>query len=76
MLSSVLADEKAAGLNVLTEAEKAEGWSLLFDGKDLSQWKNYQKDGVDPKWQVADGAFTLTEKGGGDILTKEQYGSF
>ena len=62
--------------NVLTDAEKAEGWALLFDGKDLSQWKNYQKDGVSEKWQIADGVLTLTEKGGGDILTNEQFGSF
>lgn len=76
MLGSAVADDKAGVNNVLSEAEKAEGWSLLFDGKDLSQWKNYQKDGVDAKWQIADGAFTLTEKGGGDIVTKEQYGAF
>lgn len=77
MLGSALADEKAGGVNVLTDAEKAEGWVLLFDGKDLSQWRNYQKEGsVNEKWKVADGAFTLTEKGGGDIITKAQYGSF
>ena len=35
MLGTGLADEKAGVANVLTDAEKAEGWSLLFDGKDL-----------------------------------------
>ncbi len=62
--------------NTLTEAEKAEGWTLLFDGKDLSHWRNYKKEGISEKWQVADGAFTLTAKGGGDIITKETYGAF
>lgn len=62
--------------NTLTETEKAEGWKLLFDGKDLSQWRNYQKEGVSDKWQVADGAFTLTGKGGGDIITRETFGAF
>ncbi len=62
--------------NTLTDAEKAEGWALLFDGKDLSQWRNFKKEDIDGKWQVADGAFTLTEKGGGDIITKETYGAF
>ena len=62
--------------NTLTEAEKAEGWTLLFDGKDLSLWRNFRKEGLDDKWQVADGAFTLTKKGGGDIVTKETYGAF
>ncbi len=77
MLGTGLADEKAGVANVLTDAEKAEGWSLLFDGKDLSQWRNYQKEeGVNEMWKVADGAFTLTGKGGGDIITKEQYAAF
>lgn len=66
----------AAEPNALTEAEKAEGWTLLFDGKDLSLWRNFRKEGLDDKWQVADGAFTLTKKGGGDIVTKETYGAF
>ncbi len=68
--------EVSVSPNTLTEAEKAEGWSLLFDGKDLSSWRNYQKEGVDGKWKVADGVFTLTEKGGGDIITTAQYGAF
>lgn len=66
----------AAEPNTLTEAEKSAGWTLLFDGKDLSQWRNFKKEGVDAKWAVADGAFTLTEKGGGDIVTKEVFEAF
>ena len=62
--------------NTLSDAEKAEGWKLLFDGKDLAQWRNFKKDGISDKWSIADGAFTLTEKGGGDIITKETYGAF
>lgn len=72
LASPVLAEQP----NTLTEAEKAEGWTLLFDGKDLSHWRNYKKEGISEKWQVADGAFTLTAKGGGDIITKETYGAF
>ncbi len=67
---------QAAEPNTLTDTEKAEGWKLLFDGKDLAQWRNYQKDGLSDKWRIEDGAFTLTEKGGGDIITKETYGAF
>lgn len=66
----------AAEPNTLTETEKAEGWSLLFDGKDLSQWRNFKKEDISEKWKVADGAFTLVEKGGGDIITKETFGAF
>lgn len=62
--------------NTLTDAEKAEGWALLFNGKDLSSFRNYKKEGVNEKWVVKDGAITLTEKGGGDIITKDQYAAF
>lgn len=62
--------------NTLTEEEKADGWQLLFNGEDLSNFRNYNGEGVNEKWQVKDGAFTLTEKGGGDIITKKEYGAF
>ncbi len=58
------------------EAQEEEGWVALFDGTDLSQWRNYQAEGVSEKWKVADGVLTLTEKGGGNIITKEQFGAF
>lgn len=76
ILSSVRAEEKPAAINTLTAAEKADGWALLFDGKSLSKWRNYQKQDISDKWKVEDGIFTLTEKGGGDIITKDEYGAF
>ena len=30
--------------NTLTEAEKAEGWQLLFDGQTLDGWRSYNRD--------------------------------
>lgn len=53
-----------------------ENWEVLFDGKDLSQFRNFKKQDVNEKWQVKDGVFTLTKGGGGDLITKKQYGSF
>jgi hypothetical protein len=47
---------------------------VLFDGKDLSQWKA-KNGGGDPKWQVKNGEFTV-EKGAGDITTKREFGDF
>jgi len=47
---------------------------VLFDGKDLSQWKS-ANDGGDAKWKVHDGVFTVDKKAG-DILTKKEFGDF
>lgn len=56
------------------EAEKSEApeWTTLT----LADFRNYQAEGVDGKWVEKEGVITLTEKGGGDIITKEQYGAF
>jgi hypothetical protein len=62
--------------NVLSSQEKTEGFKLIFDGKSLEGFRNYKKETVDPKWVVQDGAITLTEKGGGDLITKDQYENF
>jgi hypothetical protein len=48
---------------------------VLFDGKDLSQWKSANKDGGEAKWIVHDGVFTVDKKTG-DILTKQKFGDF
>ena len=45
---------------------------ILFDGADLTQWQS-ARDGGEARWQVADGAFTVT-KGTGDIKTKRTFG--
>src|SRR2546425_60569 len=42
---------------------------VLFDGKDLSQWKN--EKGEEPKWKVEDGFMTVN--GTGSIMTKEEF---
>ena len=75
-LLPVSAEEEGSGLNELTAEEKGEGWKLLFDGKSLDQWRNFKKGGLSDKWVVEDGAFTLTGKGGGDIISKDTYGAF
>lgn len=65
-----------AAPNTLSDAEKADGWALLFNGTDMSSFRNYKKEDVSDKWVVKDGEITLTGKGGGDIVTKDQYGAF
>lgn len=63
--------------NTLTAAEKAAGWKLLFDGKDLNGWSNFKAQGVEPGWQVKDGELTCVDpKHAGDIVTADKFGSF
>jgi hypothetical protein len=46
---------------------------VLFDGKDLSKWKN--KDGGGAQWDVKNGVFTV-KKGTGDISTVQEFNDF
>lgn len=62
--------------NSLSEQQKSEGWQLLFNGKDMSQWRNFKKPDLNDKWVVDNGEMKLTGKGGGDILTKKTYENF
>ena len=61
--------------NTLTEAEKAEGWTLLFDGENPGEhFRGYNMEKLPEGWVAEDGA--LCRKGKGDIITKEKYESF
>jgi hypothetical protein len=47
------------------------------DISSLDHWRGYKKDAVPETWvQDEEGAIHLTKGGGGDIITREQYGSF
>jgi hypothetical protein len=61
--------------NALTDAETAEGWTLLFDGKTTEGWRGYKKDKAPAGWTVVDGILTRSG-GGGDLMTVAQYGDF
>jgi hypothetical protein len=61
--------------NTLTEAEKVEGFRLLFDGQTLKGWRGYRKQTCPEGWQVIDGAITRVANAG-DIITEEQFGQF
>jgi len=59
----------------LTEAEKEDGWRLLFDGKSLAGWRSQKSETPPAGWQAADGELTRIDKGG-DIITAEEFGDF
>ncbi|HEX5789572.1 MAG TPA: DUF1080 domain-containing protein [Luteolibacter sp.] len=69
--------------NTLSEAEKAAGWRLLWDGKTTEGWRSARSNEF-PKggWEVKDGMLIIHEGGGGesaaagDIITKEKFSDF
>jgi Domain of Unknown Function (DUF1080) len=56
---------------------KKSKWKNLFDGKSFAGWHNFNKTGpVSDKWVVEDGAMKLTGKGGGDLVTDQEFENF
>jgi hypothetical protein len=75
--------ESAAAPNTLTDQEKAEGWTLLWDGKTTDGWRSPKDDSFPTKsWAIKDGVFSVVSSGngeaqaGGDIITTKRYSNF
>ena len=64
-----------AQMPMLTAAEKAEGWKLMFDGKSLAGWRGYQTETAPSGWRAFNGDLVRLG-GGGDLMTVEEYGDF
>ena len=65
--------------NTLSEAEKAEGWQLLFDGETLNGWRSFNETELLGGWHVVDGCIQAKGEGGdasGYIVTDKQYANF
>jgi hypothetical protein len=78
--STVFSRSAAAGdaaINTLTDAEKAAGWKLLFNGTDTTGWHNFRREGIRPGWQIKDGALVCVDPhNAGDIVTTDQFDWF
>jgi len=61
------------GTNTLTAQEKADGFKLMFNGKDLSGWEGNKKS-----YFVENETIVIDPKrsGNGDLFTAEDYGDF
>jgi hypothetical protein len=69
--------------NTLSEQEKKNGFSLLWDGKTTSGWRGAYKATFPEKgWEIKDGILSVMPSGGaestngGDIITEKKYGPF
>jgi cytochrome c len=61
--------------NVLTDAERRDGWRLLFDGKSTAGWRGYKKPGMPAGWSAEKGVLARVGEAG-DIVTEEEFGDF
>lgn len=80
-ITEVAAPKSAA--NTLTDAEKAAGWRLLWDGKTSEGWRSAKSDKFPAHgWSMKDGVLTVHDNkgeesaGGGDIITRKRYSDF
>lgn len=73
---SLAASSVSAAPNQLTAAEKAAGWTLLFDGKSLDGWRGFRAADPDKGWKVKDGALSPDPKTSKDIISRGEYGDF
>ncbi|HYE56241.1 MAG TPA: DUF1080 domain-containing protein [Chitinophagaceae bacterium] len=83
-MSATAAKPSEPAPNTLTDAQKAEGWQLLFDGTTTKGWHVYNKKSDGSAWKVADGTLYLDTAqkkdwqvvGGGDIVTDEEFENY
>jgi hypothetical protein len=76
LLAGAVAAQPPAADNTLTKAEKAAGWTLLFDGKTTKGWRGFKTPAPDAGWTVKDGALSPEPKTSKDLVTKGDYANF
>ncbi len=73
-------EENMAQNNALTETQKADGWQLLFNGKDINaNWRGYNMEDAPTNWVIDDEAIYFNPDAGGtngDLISREQYSEF
>jgi len=89
LLQTISAHPSTPQPNQLTDAERAAGWRLLFDGRSLAGWRGIGYDTVPTAhWIVANGAIKKIASGdvprvadgrplvGGDLMTVDSFADF
>lgn len=64
--------------NVLTEAEKAAGWKLLFDGKTLNGWHSFKRAEAPKQGWIIEGDWLkcVANGHGGDLVSRDEFNDF
>ncbi|MDD6209534.1 MAG: DUF1080 domain-containing protein [Bacteroidales bacterium] len=71
--------DTSAPLNTLTDKEKAAGWELLFNGKNMDGWHGYNLNSIPSCWTIEDDCITMNATDGSesqDIITDKIYKNF
>lgn len=78
-LLSPAAFAQAKEHNKLTPAEIADGWELLFDGKTMNGWKDYNGTTLTEPWHAVNGCIQAKgsgSDGNGYIVTDKEFDNF
>ncbi|NHA03690.1 DUF1080 domain-containing protein [Mucilaginibacter sp. HC2] len=65
--------------NKLSAKERAQGWKLLFDGRSVTGWHQYNSQAPFTRWKAKDGQLfcdPLDKAGVGDLITDQEYKNF
>ena len=58
-------------VDLSTLEKDADGYYIIFNGKDLTGWRTYGKDVATSRWSVEDGCIKFAGSGGGEAQTGE-----
>jgi hypothetical protein len=74
LIATVLVSITSAADNELSAEEQADGWVLLFNGRDLGGWKN--NDGKPVAAKIEEGAINVHNTGGYLLVYDQPFGDF
>ncbi|MCP9235079.1 DUF1080 domain-containing protein [Lewinella sp. JB7] len=82
-MRAVLAPVENMMVNHLSEAERRQGWRMLFDGSSSDGWRGVKLDAFPSSgWEISDGELRVLagnggeSTNGGDIVTTEHFSNF
>ncbi len=61
--------------NGLSAADRSVGWTSLFNGSDMDQWRVYKEDHMEG-WKVENGLMKAMGTHNADIITKDTFSNF
>ncbi len=77
--TATLSEAEVVHDNQLSEAEKEQGWKLLFDGSTLNGWHVYNRGKAESAWEAVNGELRCNPEktdDPADLLTDVQYENF